>query len=561
MRVDFGQTQPSLWADRLGLSARTSNALHNNGVNTLDELLSLSDDDMMNLRGFGKTAYDEVTSVVANLSQEEVEELMHQNHDEPTPFDHFDHPEEQLRVSVESLGLSARTTNALTNNGIHTLRELSELSFSDLSELRGLGAKGVSELSAFGISAFTLRRGTVTYTRSESVSFQDYITSSLKERQLRIIERYYGLVGAASTLQIVGEEEQVTRERVRQIIKKTLVKIKKDIDSGRVYPSPKEALVVAAEELTPINALPELSSVYPDEAMALLFADIYPEEISIFKSPRLQNAWVVSDSDAMSAIVDRSYDALMQQVGPVHITELAKVHEIPEGVLYDFTGTTISNEFIVLSTNRRAMGVDRVYEITQLMDSTVRPMSVSEIAKHLGVNERIARSLLGRVPGVVNVGLSTYAMEKYGYSNKKTAEIIYELLTLEGEPVPMDRVIDYVQKYRTVSDGAVYGAISVESHLFSRLDDNYLALSEWGYEPAEQKVRKLEVSAVDAVMHVLERGEAPLSQGEILKRITATFGDKSTGSQVTVASVLKKLVESGVVRKLGTSRSPFYILS
>ena len=125
----------------------------------------------------------------------------------------------------------------------------------------------------------------------------------------------------------------------------------------------------------------------------------------------------------------------------------------------------------------------------------------------------------------------------------------------------MDRVIDYVQKYRTVSDGAVYGAISVESHLFSRLDDNYLALSEWGYEPAEQKVRKLEVSAVDAVMHVLERGEAPLSQGEILKRITATFGDKSTGSQVTVASVLKKLVESGVVRKLGTSRSPFYILS
>ena len=47
---------------------------------------------------------------------------------------------------IEDLDLSARTTNALLNNNIQTLRELIALSEQDMKELRGFGSKALDEV-------------------------------------------------------------------------------------------------------------------------------------------------------------------------------------------------------------------------------------------------------------------------------------------------------------------------------------------------------------------------------------------------------------------------------
>lgn len=47
---------------------------------------------------------------------------------------------------IEELNLSARTTNALVNNDIHTLRDLFSLSDSELRELKGFGNKALDEV-------------------------------------------------------------------------------------------------------------------------------------------------------------------------------------------------------------------------------------------------------------------------------------------------------------------------------------------------------------------------------------------------------------------------------
>ena len=52
----------------------------------------------------------------------------------------------ELMTSIEDLNLSARTTNALVNNDIHTIRDLLSLSEAELSDLKGFGNKALDEV-------------------------------------------------------------------------------------------------------------------------------------------------------------------------------------------------------------------------------------------------------------------------------------------------------------------------------------------------------------------------------------------------------------------------------
>jgi DNA-directed RNA polymerase subunit alpha len=60
----------------------------------------------------------------------------HTNSDEPAA----------LNTSIEDLNLSARTTNALINNDIHTIKDLFSLSDAELRDLKGFGSKALDEV-------------------------------------------------------------------------------------------------------------------------------------------------------------------------------------------------------------------------------------------------------------------------------------------------------------------------------------------------------------------------------------------------------------------------------
>ena len=51
-----------------------------------------------------------------------------------------------LMTPIEDLNLSARTSNALVNNDIHTLKDLFSLSDSELRDLKGFGSKALDEV-------------------------------------------------------------------------------------------------------------------------------------------------------------------------------------------------------------------------------------------------------------------------------------------------------------------------------------------------------------------------------------------------------------------------------
>ena len=52
----------------------------------------------------------------------------------------------ELMTSIEDLNLSARTTNALINNDIHTLKDLFSLSDAEMRDLKGFGSKALDEV-------------------------------------------------------------------------------------------------------------------------------------------------------------------------------------------------------------------------------------------------------------------------------------------------------------------------------------------------------------------------------------------------------------------------------
>lgn len=65
--------------------------------------------------------------------------------DETGLGDDGDEPAE-LMTSIEDLNLSARTTNALVNNDIHTIKDLISLSEAELRDLKGFGNKALDEV-------------------------------------------------------------------------------------------------------------------------------------------------------------------------------------------------------------------------------------------------------------------------------------------------------------------------------------------------------------------------------------------------------------------------------
>lgn len=82
----------------------------------------------------GKTRLPDATTASAQgLQENEFSDLIG---DEPSA----------LNTPIEDLNLSARTTNALVNNDIHTIRDLFSLNDAELRELKGFGSKALDEV-------------------------------------------------------------------------------------------------------------------------------------------------------------------------------------------------------------------------------------------------------------------------------------------------------------------------------------------------------------------------------------------------------------------------------
>lgn len=97
-----------------------------------------------------KDAFEEAAAILVNqytalAGQTRVEASASLSADDGSIDDAGDDSAELL-TPIEDLNLSARTTNALINNDIHTLKDLLSLEDPELRDLKGFGAKALDEV-------------------------------------------------------------------------------------------------------------------------------------------------------------------------------------------------------------------------------------------------------------------------------------------------------------------------------------------------------------------------------------------------------------------------------
>ena len=248
----------------LGLSVRSYNALLRYGVFSVDGLSRLSDEELWNIRGIGAGSvaeiYEKLTSYLklhpehvrlnSVLLEGEPSAVSSPSPPPPPPPPETvadrDQLAESLRkgipldeIRVERLGLLPIYQNALLKNNIRTIGELAkeprgkwshraEISHQLERYLAWLMEQDStvlsSEVANLGISP--LLRMKLAEASLENLVRKGFKT--LRGREKQIISWRYGLDGDTLTLQAAGERLEITRERVRQIQKRALTKLRRN---------------------------------------------------------------------------------------------------------------------------------------------------------------------------------------------------------------------------------------------------------------------------------------------------------------------------------------------
>ena len=462
-----------------------------------------------------------------------------------------------LDLEIKSLLLSRRTTNALINNGITTVRDLVVLTEEDIANLRGIGETGLKELSD---KIYEVTENGWRPPVKPVLELHEWLTEHIKDRNLDLLEQNFGLLNgepikAAELAVIFG----ITTSRTGQILANCRDKLKDAITNGDINPDIYARIKTYAKQDTPLDQITGLSTVYDNSAIALLYAES-TGDFEIYVDGRLKTKWITSDVDKLRQNVDTALEWLSSQPGFVPIDELVRQSGVKKSLVLDLRPVKIDGDYIAYVDGYRKDGIDHAGVIRRIMTDKISPVTIDELIEKTGFEDRQVRALVSRMPGVVNVGNSVYALEEYGYSNKDTKELVFDYLKECNDVMHIKDITNYVMHRRVIEKDSVIAAISANPDLFTRLEDGYIALAEWGYEEAPRQNQRYEVPVRDAVLSVLSHTE-PLTNREILERVMQKYGEKSTNSIVSIGVVTKKLLSEGIVKSLGSGTIGYFVLN
>ena len=266
-----GASPFSIPLSMLDLSVRTSNVLKNAKIVFIGELVSYTEDDLMRLQNCGVQSVRELKEIVAayglRLGSPPGD---WQASDVPVPVptqpkrlaDYDEHNQSKFFVRITDLCLSMRARNVLLSSNITFVGELVQKTAAQVSKLQKCGRTTVVELEnllrllglALGteIADWDLKLAQAEYD-SPSAALETALSEAQKlglpeidatcleeelcgllvvvtdERNAGMVAKLFGWSGRGRrTLESVGQEYGITRERVRQIAAKTVEKIRGD---------------------------------------------------------------------------------------------------------------------------------------------------------------------------------------------------------------------------------------------------------------------------------------------------------------------------------------------
>lgn len=331
---------------------------------------------------------------------------------------------------------------------------------------------------------------------------QSIMSTIDNNREADIITRRYGLNGERETLEQVGETLNITRERVRQIEKATLIRIRLSLDDGKnpLFNTAEMDLVKSLHEMGRAARIDDLTrQVMGDvsgksRAIVTILAELSSKMLLTTENDKYYAAVVLTserDDRQVKEKVDSIVKALRSHGQPVTLDELHRLvggnfeHPSEVGAI-----ASISKQITSLrdmwglakwpSVNPRNIR-DKIYVV---LKENGQPMHFSDIAREVksqnfhrnNVTEQAIHNELIKDDRFVLIGRGIYALAENGYKKGSITDVITELLKEHG-PMYRDDIVREVLKMRQVRETTILLNLQSKPQ-FKRVAKNQYTLAE-----------------------------------------------------------------------------------
>ena len=129
-----------------------------------------------------------------------------------------------INTPIEELNLTFRAINGLKKAGLKTINDVVNFGLCDLQANKNIGKKTIADIKASILAIPKIQPDVMS--EIPFVDAIDSILTSVTPKYLPIIKMRLGYDGKHQTLDAIGKNIGITRERVRQITEKEIRRIK-----------------------------------------------------------------------------------------------------------------------------------------------------------------------------------------------------------------------------------------------------------------------------------------------------------------------------------------------
>lgn len=312
---------------------------------------------------------------------------------------------------------------------------------------------------------------------SEAVN--DILATIDRDREREIVSRRFGLFDRKETLEQIGELLGITRERVRQLEKSVVTRLKHAAEQGELphIPEVEESLMIHIDARGGVMRISELAALVTKEgdkvaqAQVAFLAQLCPRLIVINDDDHFHHAAAIAtlhDEKTLKGLVDKLIKTV-KEIGepkPIeHIAEAAGMKSSTHAAALASTSKHLAtlNEHwgltkwpVVNPKNIR----DKIYVI---LKQNGKHMHFNEIAnaikesdfKRKDVTTQAIHNELIKDKRFVLIGRGIYALKEWGYERGTVADIISEVLKKAGEPLHRDEIVKRVLQSRFVKETTI----------------------------------------------------------------------------------------------------------
>lgn len=302
-----------------------------------------------------------------------------------------------------------------------------------------------------------------------------------QEREREIISRRFGLFERRETLEQIGEMLGITRERVRQLEKAILIRLKiqasddqmpalNDIEKLIIRDLSENGRVGKVQDIARRLTGEKLPSLQTRSHIAFV-SELSPKLTAINENDNyFQGVGLAEKGDEKKfrSDVDKVVSTIKKNGEPIDIESLhAKLDfENPAQV------RAIASLSKALASLKDTWGLskwptvnpknirDKIYVI---LSENTKPLHFSDIAKSIkssdfkrkDVTTQAIHNELIKDKRFVLIGRGVYALEEWGYSRGTVSEVIARVLKKSGEPMHRDEIVRQVLKKRQVKETTV----------------------------------------------------------------------------------------------------------